>query len=100
GSRAVDRTIVSTDDEEIAEISRSLGAEVRMRPAALAQDDTPTRAVLVHLVGELAAEPYAPDAVLTLQPTSPMRTARHIDEAAALFASDPNADSLVSCLAV
>src|SRR5712671_7113933 len=63
GSRAVDRTIVSTDDDEIAGISRGLGAEVRMRPAALAQDDTPTRAVLAHVVAEVAAEPYVPDAV-------------------------------------
>jgi CMP-N-acetylneuraminic acid synthetase len=100
GSRAVDRTIVSTDDDEIAGISRGLGAEVRMRPAALAQDDTPTRAVLAHVVAELASDSYAPDAVLTLQPTSPLRIARHIDEAAALFASDPTADSLVSCIEV
>ena len=99
-SGSVDRTIVSTDDEEIAAISRGLGAEVRMRPAKLAQDDTPTRAVLAHVVAELAAESYVPDAVLTLQPTSPLRTVRHIDEAAALFAADPRADSLVSCIEV
>ena len=99
-SRSVDRAIVSTDDAEIAEISRELGAEVRIRPAPLSQDDTPTRAVLEHVVAELAAEHYAPDAVLTLQPTSPLRTVRHIDEAAALFGSDPRADSLVSCIEV
>lgn len=99
-SCAVARTIVSTDDAEIAEISRNLGAEVRMRPAALAQDDTPTRAVLEHVVVELAAESDIPDAVLTLQPTSPLRTVRHIDEAAALFEADPSADSLVSCIDV
>jgi CMP-N,N'-diacetyllegionaminic acid synthase len=99
-SRVVDRTIVSTDDADIADISRKLGAEVRMRPAFLSQDDTPTRAVLEHVVGELVAESSVPDAVLTLQPTSPLRTVRHIDEAAALFASDPLADSLVSCIEV
>ena len=71
-----------------------------MRPASLAQDDTPTRDVLAHVVGELAAEGYAPDAVLTLQPTSPLRQSRHIDEAVALFTADPNADSLVSCIEV
>lgn len=99
-SNSVDRTIVSTDDTEIAEISRSFGAEVRMRPARLSQDDTPTRDVLVHVVRELAAEGYRPDAVLTLQPTSPLRTAAHIDEAVALFQSHPDADSLVSCVEV
>jgi CMP-N-acetylneuraminic acid synthetase len=100
GSSAIDRTVVSTDDDEIAAISRSLGAEVRMRPAVLAQDDTPTRAVLAHVVAELEGEAYRPDAVMTLQPTSPLRTAQHIDAAAALFAADPRADSLVSCIAV
>jgi CMP-N,N'-diacetyllegionaminic acid synthase len=99
-ARSVDRILVSTDDAEIASLSRSLGVDVRMRPASLAGDDTPTRDVLHHVVAELAAEGYAPDAVLTLQPTSPLRTARHIDEAAALFAADPSADSLVSCIAV
>jgi CMP-N,N'-diacetyllegionaminic acid synthase len=99
-SRSIERTIVSTDDHEIAEISRQFGAEPRMRPAALAQDDTPTRAVLAHVVDELAREFYAPDAVMTLQPTSPARTVRHIDDAAALFASHPSADSLVSCIEV
>jgi CMP-N,N'-diacetyllegionaminic acid synthase len=99
-SRAVDRTVVSTDDDEIAEISRGLGAEVRLRPAALAEDDTPTRAVLAQVVAELAGEAYRPDAVLTLQPTSPLRAAQHIDAAAALYAADPRADSLVSCIEV
>jgi CMP-N,N'-diacetyllegionaminic acid synthase len=99
-AKAVDRIVVSTDSDEIAEISRGLGAEVRLRPAALAADDTPTRDVLQHVVNELAAEGDRPDAVLTLQPTSPLRTAQHIDEAAALFAADPQADSLVSCIAV
>jgi CMP-N,N'-diacetyllegionaminic acid synthase len=99
-SRAVERTIVSTDDAEIAEVGRKLGAEVRMRPGALSQDDTPTRDVLEHVVAELVGEAYVPDAVLTLQPTSPLRTARHIDEAAALFAADRSADSLVSCIEV
>lgn len=99
-AKSIDRVIVSTDDNEIAEVSRGLGAEVRMRPAVLAADDTPTRDVLEHVVAELAQEEYRPDAVLTLQPTSPLRTARHIDEAIALFVSDPVADSLVSCIAV
>lgn len=99
-ARRLDRVVVSTDDPEIAEISRGLGADVKMRPAALAADDTPTRDVLQHVVEELAAEGYRPDAVVTLQPTSPLRTAAHIDEAAALFEADAQADSLVSCIEV
>lgn len=99
-SNSVDRLVVSTDDAEIADVSRSFGVEVRMRPAALAADDTPTRDVLQHVVEELASQGYRPDAVMTLQPTSPLRTAQHIDAAASLFAADPQADSLVSCIEV
>lgn len=98
----LDRIIVSTEDEEIAAIARACGAEVPfLRPAELAGDDTPTLAALQHVVAKLQKdESYCPDAVMTLQPTSPLRTAVHIDEAADLFAADPQADSLVSCVKV
>jgi CMP-N-acetylneuraminic acid synthetase len=99
-SGAIDRLVVSTDDEKIAEVARQYGAEVRMRPAALAGDDTPTRPVLEHVAKELEGEGDGFDAVVTLQPTSPLRLPRHVAEACAQFAADPNADSLVSCVAV
>lgn len=99
-ARSLSRIVVSTDDAEIAALGRDLGAEVVMRPAALAADDTPTLPVLRHAAETLEAEGWRCDAVMTLQPTSPLRTARHIDEAAALFAADPSADSLVSVVAV
>jgi CMP-N-acetylneuraminic acid synthetase len=99
-ARSVERLVVSTEDREIAAVAGGLGAEVMMRPPELARDDSPTLAALQHAVAELAAGGYRPQAVLTLQPTSPLRTARHIDEAAALFAADPAADSLVSCIPV
>jgi CMP-N,N'-diacetyllegionaminic acid synthase len=97
---SLERIIVSTDNEEIAAVSYSLGAEVVMRPAELATDETSTIAVLQHVVTELAETGYRPDAVMTLQPTSPLRTSKHIDEAARAFANDPLADSLVSCIEV
>jgi len=90
----------STDDDEIAEVSLGLGAEVVMRPAALAGDETSTLSVLQHVVTELARAGYGPDAVMTLQPTSPLRKSAHIDEAALAFINDTSADSLVSCIAV
>lgn len=100
-ARSVDRVVISTEDADIAATARAWGAEVIERPAELARDDTATLPVLRHVVEHLAAtEQYCPDAVLTLQPTSPLRTARHIDDAAALFAADASADSLVSCIEV
>lgn len=98
----LDRVVVSTEDEEIAAISREYGAEVPfMRPPDLAEDDTTTLAVLQDVIARMDAEEgYCPDAVMTLQTTSPLRTARHIDDAISLFEADPQADSLVSCVEV
>ena len=89
--------IVSTDSEKISKVAKDNGAEVMMRPVELAQDDTPTLPVLQHVVANLD-EKF--DYVVCLQPTSPLRTAKHIDEALELFESDPDADSLVSVMHV
>ena len=98
----LDRVIVSTEDAEIAAISREFGADVPfLRPAELAGDATTTLAVLQDLLARLETdEGYRPDAVMTLQPTSPLRTPDHINDAIALFEADPEADALVSCIQV
>lgn len=96
-SRSVDRVIVSTDDEEIAAISREHGAEVPfLRPTELARDDTGHMDVVIHAIEWLEREQdYRPDLVLLLQPTSPLRTPEDIDAAAELIATRA-ADSVVS----
>lgn len=93
----LDRVVVSTDCEEIAKVAKEYGAEVMMRPAHLAEDKTPTLPVLQDVVARLDEEF---DAVMTLQPTSPLRTSKHINEAMELFESDKEADSLVSVVEV
>lgn len=101
GSVRLARTVLSTDDPEIAEVGRALGLEVPfLRPAALAADETPMLAVLQQLVEALEREEgYRPDAVALLQPTSPLRRAHHIDAAIELLSST-GADSVVSVVAV
>ncbi len=99
-AKSIGRIVVSTDDEEIALVARQWSAEVIMRPADLASDTAATLPVLQHVVVSLAAESYRPDAVVTLQPTSPLRTAKHIEQALAQFSNDASADSLVSCVRV
>jgi CMP-N-acetylneuraminic acid synthetase len=92
----LDRVVLSTDSEEIAEAGRRLGLEVPfLRPAELARDDTPILPVLEHLLAQPSVGERAPGALVLLQPTSPLRTARHLEEAIALFESS-GADSLVS----
>lgn len=91
----IERTLVSTDGAAIAEAARAAGAEVLMRPAELAADATPTEPVLIHAVQALAATGWHADAVVLLQPTSPLRRAGALDRAIAQFEST-QADSLVS----
>lgn len=88
GSRAVDRVVVSTDDEEIALFSRRFGAEVLMRPDSLADDVQTLDPVILHALRECessANEHY--ELVLTVQPTSPLLSASEVDEALAMLGS-------------
>lgn len=96
-AECVERTIVSTDTEEIAEAARRCGAEVPfLRPAELAQDDTPGIAPLLHAIDWLSTnEGYFPEWVMLLQATSPLRIAQDIDDAFA-FAQRCNAQRVVS----
>ncbi|HUQ86845.1 MAG TPA: acylneuraminate cytidylyltransferase family protein [Vicinamibacterales bacterium] len=86
-SKAITRTIVSTEDKAIAACAVEYGAQVPvMRPAALATDDAPGMGPIVHLLEWLRDhESYRPDVVVVLQPTSPLRTSADIDEAMALL---------------
>lgn len=78
GSRYIDRCIVSTDDEEVADIARQCGGDVPfMRPAEFARDDSSSIDVLRHAVGKVPGY----DIIVLLQPTSPERTSADIDAA-------------------
>lgn len=94
---AIDRVVVSTEDEEIATIARYFGAETPfVRPSELAKDDTPTTDVLIHAVEWLNEnEAYLPDYIMCLQPTSPLRTTADI-LLAIQTAHDLRADVVVS----
>ena len=91
------RVVVSTDDEEIANAALAHGAEVPfLRPAHLAQDDSPHIDVILHAVHWLEHQRgYRPTWVLLLQPTSPLRLAQDIDQFLAL-ARAQEANSVVS----
>jgi len=99
-SRKLTRTIVSTDDERIAECARSLGLEVPfMRPAPLAADDAPMLPVVQHALEAMKERGFDADMVVLLQPTSPLRRAEHID-AAIDWLERTAADSMVSVVEV
>ena len=83
GSKYIDRTLVSTDGARIARVARAAGADVPfMRPAALATDSASILHAIWHATDWLAQnEGSSYDYVIMLQPTSPLRSAKHIDQA-------------------
>ena len=97
-SRCISRTIVSTDSEEIAEISKRYGAEVPfIRPAEFSTDMSTDRDFLVHAIDWLAENESAqPDYIVHLRPTSPLREFEVIDEAIRLLRKTAAATSLRS----
>jgi len=90
------RIIVSTDDKEIAEVAKQYGAEVPfLRPAEISQDLSTDVEFLTHTLNWLKEkENYEPEIILRLPPTSPLRTAAHIDEGIEILLKDPEADAV------
>ena len=103
---AVDRTIVSTDDDEIARIARDRDAAVVERPARLAEDDSLVADALRHLVDEVRAAGEAATYLTMLEPTCPLRTSADVerclkrlvddelDSVATFTETDPSPDRL------
>lgn len=90
-SKYIDKVIVSSDDEEILNISKKIGAETIKRPDELASDTSSTFDAIKHTIDNL--EKY--DYIVLLQPTSPLRNSKHIDEAIELL-EEKKASSVVS----
>jgi CMP-N-acetylneuraminic acid synthetase len=93
----IESIIVSTDDAEIADVSRRFGADVPfMRPLALAQSNTPSLPVVQHAVAFSEQErTLRYDWILLLQPTSPLRTKEDIAGALAV-AEQPDTTGVAS----
>jgi CMP-N,N'-diacetyllegionaminic acid synthase len=93
----INRLIVSTDSSEIAKISKDFGAEVPfLRPSELSQDDSVIEDSILQVLKKLKEdEGYEPDIIVLLQPTSPLRTAKHIDDCIHLL-KEKKVDSILS----
>ena len=95
-ANAVTKYIVSSDDDAILDVARSFDAPTIKRPKDLAGDTTPMIPVLQHLCCEAERDRSNFDYVLLLQPTAPMRSSHHIDEAINLLVNQSIHESLVS----
>ena len=92
-ARLLDRLVVSTDDDEIAAVAAAAGAEIVRRPAELASDAVPTEAALIHALDSI--DGTEPTWTVTLEPTSPFRTAELIDRCIEL-AEEKSADAVIT----
>lgn len=95
-SKYLTRIIVSTDDREIAEIAKKCGAEAPfLRPAVISGDLATDVEFLVHALDFLKErDGYEPEIILRLPPTSPLRTAAHIDLGIETLLKNPEADAV------
>jgi CMP-N,N'-diacetyllegionaminic acid synthase len=99
-SSRLTRIILSTDDEEIADVGHRCGLDVPfLRPTELAQDTTPTLPVVQHALRFLDDLGDYYDAVCLLQPTNPLRSAEVIDACIELLERH-DADTVVTVLPV
>lgn len=80
-SKHIDKVIVTSDDEEILNISRKFATDILKRPKELASDTATTVDVIKHTIENVGSYDY----IVLLQPTSPLRNFKHIDEAIELL---------------
>lgn len=80
-SKYITKTILSSEDDEILEVAEKYGAQTLKRPIELAQDETKTVPVMLHVLEELDKAGYNPDYTVLLQPTCPLRDENYIDSA-------------------
>jgi len=91
-SRYIDKVVVSSDDDDILGISQNYGSEIIRRPVELASDTATTFDAIKHAI-ENSESKF--DYIVLLQPTSPLRNEKHIDEAIELL-MQKNADAVIS----
>jgi len=96
-SKYIDEIFVSTDSQEIADVSGNFGIKVPfLRPPELAKDDSATSDAILHVLNELKNSGKTYDYVALLEPTSPLRKDEDIDNALKKLIDDKNADGLVT----
>ena len=69
----ITRVVVTSDDVSVQKIALDLGAEVVVRPAELAQDNSPIESAILHALAEIHFDPTPTDVLIVIQPTSPLR---------------------------
>jgi CMP-N-acetylneuraminic acid synthetase len=99
GCKFIDEVIVSTDDDQIAKLALELGASVPfMRHSELSLDNSSSVDVVIHAIDYFKKQGIEFEYIMLLQPTSPLRTSKHIFDAIQLL-NEKSADGIISvCL--
>ena len=90
-SKYIDEIVVSSDSDEILEIAKKYKVKALKRPDELATDTAKSEEAILHVLENYPEFEY----IVLLQPTSPLRTEKHIDEAIELL-KKKNADGIIS----
>ena len=96
-SKRLNKIVVSSESSKIINYCKKKRVQVIKRPNSLSKDNSPTEKVINHTLTYLKKyEKYKPDLIVILQPTSPFRKSKDIDEAIKFILKDKNSDCLVS----
>lgn len=95
-SKMLTSFFVTTDDQEIAEVSKRCGSPVLMRPPELARDDSPMVATVMNALEYAEKQNGKYHAIVLIQPTSPIRTGADIDAVVELLERDDAVDGVIS----
>jgi CMP-N,N'-diacetyllegionaminic acid synthase len=87
-SKYIDRVVVSTDSNAIAEVAEKYGAEVLRRPNVLAEDRTPLIDSTQYTMRAMDSQGFNADIIVQLSPTCPFLTIEHIDQSIEMVADD------------
>lgn len=95
-SQYISEIFISTDSQEIADITEEFGVSVsELRPAELANDTATSASFIIYTIEKLRDEGKEFDYIILLEPTSPLRTVDDIDSSIETLLSNPNAESIV-----
>ncbi len=99
-STLMNKVVVDTDSERIAEVAYCDNVEVLMRPVELAQDESSIVPVALRVLDYFAQQNETFDVIVLLQPTSPIKTGKQIDEAIQLLLADIVTDATISVVSM
>ena len=96
----ITRVVVTSDDVSVQKIANDLGVEVVVRPAELAQDNSPIESAILHALAELNLDPTTTDVLTIIQPTSPLRDKQLLATSISSFIKNGSEGSLFGVIEV